>query len=787
MRKITLLTAALAISLVAMAQAMSGTYKVGTTEVSPNFTSLSAAVAALNTNGVSGDVILEITSDITESANIGLGVNTNGFGITIRPDADADRTITFTQLTDNTSPTGHFVIGYLTTGLTAAWSDANTIGTSNVTIDGYAVDGTTKRLKFTNTNASHTNARVIVVLGASNNVTVKNCIIENKTTHNGSPFCIGAVVRKGAAIEVAPSNFIVENNTLLSMGNTASMGIRITNSGTLTTGYPVVCTGLLIKNNTITSRRRLLEINYTAGAEISGNSFTTEQTGTPGTISYGLWTSAGVTGTVKIYSNKFLKSFTEETGAFGHRVVSLSSGATYEIYNNTFAGMDKTKASSAALNLTYLFYSGVAGKIYNNTFYMPALTNATHTGGYYRAINLSGNTAEIKNNIFVSDEATHTNTSFISAVPTPAANYNNFYQRATNANAKVVGTYADLASYQAANLTKDINSKSVDVNFVDAAAGDLHIAGSSIDDFNVAAPMLATVTADMDGVARTALTYIGADQASDLTLVTKQFKVTVPKGTSKVYVVGSFTGKNWEITDPFALKATGSANEFGAILPCVDGVEYKYLCEKGDWDYQEAVFDGSNPPLEGSNRSYSANDNVPIWFRVNKITLNATFATAVPNTLFVKGSFDAWAAGHEMTKNGSTYSIVLGGNAGDKYPANTEYKYYTNDMNADNWESNSDGSNRDNRWAIAPVMDDEIARFVTAIPGTGVDEIQVTARIMRTVSGIEVVLDGEANIELYSINGALLDKTVANRNYSKALNSGIYIIRVNGVSTKFVK
>ena len=144
MRKITLLMAALVITMVAMSQAMSGTYKVGTAEVSPNFTSLSAAVAALNTNGVSGDVILEITSDITESANIGLGVNTNGFGITIRPDADADRTITFTKLADNTSPTGHFVIGYLTTGLDAAWSDANTIGTSNVTIDGYAVGGTTK-------------------------------------------------------------------------------------------------------------------------------------------------------------------------------------------------------------------------------------------------------------------------------------------------------------------------------------------------------------------------------------------------------------------------------------------------------------------------------------------------------------------------------------------------------------------------------------------------------------------------------------------------------------------
>jgi hypothetical protein len=48
-----------------MAVGMSGTYKVGATEVSPNFTTLSAAVTALNTNGVDGNVLLEITSDIT--------------------------------------------------------------------------------------------------------------------------------------------------------------------------------------------------------------------------------------------------------------------------------------------------------------------------------------------------------------------------------------------------------------------------------------------------------------------------------------------------------------------------------------------------------------------------------------------------------------------------------------------------------------------------------------------------------------------------------------------------
>jgi hypothetical protein len=183
--------------------AMSGTYKVGET-LTADFISLSAAVNALNAAGLSGDVVLEVASDITEPANIGLGVNTSGKSITIRPDADVNRTITFTKLSDNTSPTGHFVIGYTSAGLIAAWSDANTIATSNVTIDGYAVGGNTRRLTFTNTAASHTAARVIVVVGACENTVIKNCIINNLTTSTSSPFCVGAVVRKGTAIEVGP-------------------------------------------------------------------------------------------------------------------------------------------------------------------------------------------------------------------------------------------------------------------------------------------------------------------------------------------------------------------------------------------------------------------------------------------------------------------------------------------------------------------------------------------------------------------------------------------------------
>ncbi|MBV5343683.1 hypothetical protein JZU68_08820, partial [bacterium] len=91
---------------------------------------------------------------------------------------------------------------------------------------------------------------------------------------------------------------------------------------------------------------------------------------------------------------------------------------------------------------------------------------------------------------------------------------------------------------------------------------------------------------------------------------------------------------------------TGTANQFSGIFPCVDGVEYKYLCEKtGDWDYEEGRYnptEGGDPLKLAVSRTYNASDNVILWYRANKITLNVSFdvATPVPTQLFVKGSFN---------------------------------------------------------------------------------------------------------------------------------------------------
>ena len=366
---------------------------------------------------------------------------------------------------------------------------------------------------------------------------------------------------------------------------------------------------------------------------------------------------------------------------------------------------------------------------------------------------------------------------------------NVFFNRAGNTKSLFVSatTLSTFAAYQAANPTKDKNSKNVDVNFVSAT--DLTLTGASVNDVNLAVPRLSSILTDIAGTSRATVTYAGAFEASNLTSIAKQFTVTVPNGTAHVYIAGSFTGKAWDYTTPFELMPTATANQFTGIFPCVDGVAYKYLCEKTeDGDYAEAVYDGGNAPLVGSNRTYNAADNVPIWYRVNKITFNASFAsgTVIPLQLFVKGGFNSWATGIEMTKTANTFSTTLGGNVGDKFPANTEYKYYTNDMVTDNWESDATGGYKGNRWAIAPIMNDVVARFTTLII-TKVNEVETSARIMRTYSGIEVVVDSESTIELYGINGVLIDRTNVSGSYSHDLNNGIYIVRVNGKATKFVK
>ncbi len=783
----------------------SGIYKVGAT-TGADFSTLGAAVAAINAGTITGDVVLEITSSFTEPGNIGLAVNTGTYSITIRPDADADRTITFTKTADNTSPSGHFVIGYKE--LTTGWSDANTIATSNVTIDGYAVSGTTKRLKFTTASGALAGSKLIVIVGACQNTTIKNCIVESKST-SGSAQCIGMVARKGTAIEVAPNGVLIENNILTSLASVSGQGINTTSSGTLTTAKT---SGLVVKNNTITAQGRCGWFYYCDGGDFTGNEFRLTQLGNANTVNYGLWFGNGVTGTFNITSNKIILVTTKEataTGSLGTRALSLAAGCTYNIYNNTFAGMDRLSVAGASVNQCYIFVQGTT-KIFHNTFYLPTLTVGA-TPGYYNALQMyNGGTTSVKNNIFITNDDQK---AVLMSAPANESDYNVFYLRGGNTNARIAGTYATLSEYQTAT-GKDANSVYKNVYFVDEANGDLSIAGTSINDPDLSAPALASVTTDIFGASRnTPLVYKGAHEASDLNqpAPTKVFTVKVPVGTEKVYVAGSFTGKNWDTTTPLELTPTANPYEFTGTFACADGVEYKYLSGVNNWDYQEAADLGTTgwypdtqvKPTAHANRTYNSSDAVAYWVAQPKVKLNVSFAAgytgAIPSQLFVKGSWDNWLAPITLTAsstpltapgaqyapnaaNAVSFTGTIGDGVDDLIYSNMEYKYYTDEPSVENWEDISD-----NRWSVAPLMNDEIASFIVNIPTGLGDQAAMEVKVLRTPSGISVQFDGEADIELYGINGQLIDKVRVSNNYNRDLDKGNYIIRVNGTSHKFVR
>jgi len=797
MRKITLFLAALTVSFAAMAQALHGTLNVGTSEVSPNYTSLSAAVTDINSKGIDGNLTLLITSNITEAADISLGINTGTNKLTIKPSAGVSPTITFQNTGASVSIDGHFVIGSPNS------LNTNLISTNNVTIDGSnTVDGTTKDMTFVG-SASSVARSVFRIFGNSDGITIKNCIITTKNTSASSNACVQLTDYINATpTNYTPDNFTALNNTLNANSGNGSLGAMISVSGTPTT----IMTGIKIQNNIVISRAtRAIMFNYVADGEISGNTITHDlqlSTGAAQTIA--VMTGGSAAGTFNIFNNKITQVKTWNTLAgpsASNGIIAidnqLASPKIVNIYNNFITGFTISSASVQGVKIYGIRHiGGSTSNIYNNTIVIPEMTDmTTMTGSSIAGIAFATaaspeasptGTMNIKNNIIVSNE-TGMKTWGILRVGTGGtftSDYNVFYR--ANTTFCFTGFYntsdaSDLQTWQTAS-SKDANSKSVAVNFTSATTGDLSLAVASVNDYNLAVPQISSVTKDITGALRAALTYAGAYEASDLTTVAKQFTATAPNGTAHVYIVGDFTGKSWDNTTPFELIPTGTANQFSNILPCVNGVNYKYVCETGDWDYQAAVSAGG---AAESNHTYNAADVIAAWMNMKTVKLNVSFTTVVPTQLFVKGSWDAFATPIQLTKSGSTFSTTLSV-LGNKIPGNTQYKYYTNDGATDNWENYANDTFRDNRWSIYPTMNDVVDRFTTMLV-TGLDNVTANARIMRTASGIQVELDGQSTVELYTMNGVMIDKTVVNGTYSHDLNNGAYILRINGKATKFIK
>lgn len=689
MKKITLILVAMTMSLFSFAQSqMSGTYTVGTGG-SYYYSSMAEAGMAIKSAEFTGDVTLLICTDLTETINTGI-VNKSEYTLTIRPDKDEDRTISYTTAEDNVGPTGVFVIGgdmTMTPSTTIGWAS---IPTKNVVIDGAAEGQSTPRLKITNGKWG-TN---VLLYGDVQNVVIKNCIlVSTAAAKSNYALTFRSENYSKTSKDIGPTNCLVENCIIESTHATKSQAVYFQgNQAYSVAGYP---TGITIRNSNVKGHVRGMFLDGVNGLNVEGCTFDMSNMAS-GYLCHGIFGNK-VEGVINVTGNKFIKNSTKNTsaGEFGLQTITASGGATvWVIENNYFAGYDAL-ASGTTTNESRLvgIRCGDNCIIRHNTFHMPKLTYAPGTAlvGTH-AITLlwlaGSKQYPVQNNIFICEEET-ANVSLIRGGLNPNVTGNVFYHKGGNAAIVAAApscmTFADLeTSYPAQAAT----SKWTNVTFTDAANGDLSLAGSSDGDLNLAVDRLAEVLTDIKGTARREKTYAGAYEGSEFPAEVCSVTTTVVPVDGGTVEGGGEYAKGASVT----LTATSNDHydfvnwtEAGAVVSTT--AEYSFIVTKDielTANFQEhtkytitAVANDENMGTVTGGREYYVGESATLkataksgyvfagWADGEK---NATRTVTVSGNATYTANFQAiapraWAYDLKVAENGDNYKFTFNATA----------------------------------------------------------------------------------------------------------------------------
>jgi hypothetical protein len=263
----------------------------------------------------------------------------------------------------------------------------------------------------------------------------------------------------------------------------------------------------------------------------------------------------------------------------------------------------------------------------------------------------------------------------------------------------------------------------------------------------------------------------------------------VPSEVKELYLVGGFNG--W--ASPSAdfkmtlVEQTVDGNIFSIKVFSVDAanMEFKF-CAGHSWSYQQ-----TSP---NANYVYGTTENVKSVIvnefkavfdiaKAGTINIKAT-VPAGTSQVFMQGDFLGYnmANALEGTKNeDGTFSFSI--------PSEyiIEYRLY----NKADWgfpEVNEQGNQRDNRQAIYP----QDANAEITVVGwqqniSSVKQINEASNLIYSKEGRLVVEDVQGKVEIYTINGQLIDQSaIKGRFQSVLLNPGFYVVKVDGMTKKAV-
>ena len=255
--------------------------------------------------------------------------------------------------------------------------------------------------------------------------------------------------------------------------------------------------------------------------------------------------------------------------------------------------------------------------------------------------------------------------------------------------------------------------------------------------------------------------------------------VTVPEGTIMCFVAGNMNGWKQQAME----KVDETTFTLSFSVEGLDEIAYKY-CNGPSWDYVEIQEDGNDL---ADNRILSVDDSpaddvVAAWKKDFEpvFILNVTVPEGT-NACYVAGSMNGWDQ-EEMEKvDDTTYTITF-----NVVMAEIQYKYCSG-PHWDYVEVQEDGSDLDDNRKLAigdsPVDDVVVAwnKVYASLVNVSVDN----PFIITGKSTLTTKFTGIAKVEIFTVNGVLLHKTIANGEFTQSdLAAGVYVVKINNKAFK---
>jgi hypothetical protein len=664
--------------------AFTGSFNVGTGETYTSLTNAGGIFEALNNGVLSGNVTINITTDLTgELGTVALNQfsedGTGGYTLLIKP-SGAARSITGSSTSSLIKLNGADRVRI--DGSTAASFEENVVGG----------DPLLRELTITNTG---TGAVVWIATNATsgaNNNTIKNTILIGAGAFTGQGIITGSGATFGAAAESGRpnSNNTIQNNRISRVQNAAfisgdpttrdqNWSITENDLGSTTVADKLSFRGMLISgadNFTISQNRISGVLSSTATSStmsgiqvagiVSGGSITRneikdiKQVNTTGWGSNGIYLAATSTASNLLIANNMISDIASqgfngnEPADNGYGIVVEGTGGGYNIYNNTVVinGNEVTAGITAALLID---------------------DSATTVGAVNLRNNILANTQTVGANYSVFVDTPVTNTVF------SAIDYNDYF---TTENVGSLGgtNRVALADWQTATGS-DVNSKSVDPVFVSTT--DFHLQASSTL-LGMGTP-IASVTNDFDGQTRDAIPDIGADEivtaapAGTVQFSSATYSVGEGGGTATLTITRT-GGSSGAVTVNYSLGG-GTATGGAACGGPVDYVNTSGSVMFADGDAADKTFNVAicdDPTFETPNETFDATLSIGSGSATlgtpNLATVTITENDAQPSLQFTFASYSVGEGGGNavisVTRTGATgnavsvnYATVAGGTA----------------------------------------------------------------------------------------------------------------------------